>query len=44
MTKNGNLVEVRGLKKYFPTGPGLLGAGTDVVKAVDDVSFAIRRG
>src|ERR1041384_7485342 len=42
--KNGNLVEVINLKKYFPTGEGLFGAGGDSVKAVDDVSFTIRRG
>ncbi len=41
---NGNLVEVRNLKKYFPTGEGLFNAGSDTVKAVDDVSFTIRRG
>lgn len=41
---NDNLVEVRNLKKYFPTGEGLFGAGLDTVKAVDDVSFTIRRG
>ena len=41
--KNGNLVEVKNLKKYFPLG-GVLGAGGDVVKAVDDVSFTIRQG
>jgi peptide/nickel transport system ATP-binding protein len=43
-SENGNLVEVRGLKKHFPIGGGLLGAGGDAVKAVDDVSFTIRRG
>ena len=43
-SKNENLVEVRNLKKYFPAGEGLLGAGADTVKAVDDVSFVIRRG
>jgi len=32
-----NLIEVRGLRKYF-------GAGPHPVRAVDDVSFAIRRG
>src|SRR5919199_1397837 len=42
--ENGNLVEVKNLKKYFPAGEGLLAAGGDVVKAVDDVSFSIRRG
>jgi oligopeptide transport system ATP-binding protein len=41
---NGSLIEVKGLKKYFPAGGGLLGAGGDTVKAVDDVSFNIRRG
>lgn len=32
-----SLIEVRGLRKYF-------GSGTHPVRAVDDVSFAIRRG
>jgi oligopeptide transport system ATP-binding protein len=41
---NGNLIEVKNLKKYFPAGGGLFGAGSDTVKAVDDVSFSIRRG
>jgi oligopeptide transport system ATP-binding protein len=41
---NDNLIEVRNLKKYFPVGAGLFGAGREVVKAVDDVSFTIRRG
>src|SRR5918911_589008 len=45
MQSNGDyLIEVKGLKKYFPAGGGLLGAGGDTVKAVDDVSFQIRRG
>jgi peptide/nickel transport system ATP-binding protein len=44
MSKNANLVEVRNLKKYFPAGEGLFGAGADTVKAVDDVSLTIRRG
>ena len=44
MMNNGNLVEVKKLKKHFPTGDGLFGAGGDTVKAVDDVSFTIRRG
>ena len=42
--KNGNLIEVKNLKKYFPLGGGVPGAGGDVVRAVDDVSFTIRGG
>jgi oligopeptide/dipeptide ABC transporter ATP-binding protein len=41
---NGNLVEVKNLKKHFPVGDGLFGVGRDTVKAVDDVSFTIKRG
>ncbi|HXU37317.1 MAG TPA: dipeptide ABC transporter ATP-binding protein [Blastocatellia bacterium] len=41
---NSNLIEVRNLTKHFPAGRSLLGAGRDVVRAVDDVSFTIRRG
>jgi ABC-type oligopeptide transport system ATPase subunit len=43
-TENGNLVEVRNLKKYFPLGGRLPGGGGEVVRAVDDVSFTIRKG
>jgi oligopeptide/dipeptide ABC transporter ATP-binding protein len=38
------LVEVKGLKKYFPLGRALVGSGSEVVRAVDDVSFHIRCG
>ncbi len=38
------LLEIRNLKTYFPSRTGLLGGKTDWVKAVDDVSFGIRRG
>ena len=41
---NGKLIEVRNLKKYFPSGGGLMGGTGEAVKAVDDVSFSIRRG
>jgi oligopeptide/dipeptide ABC transporter ATP-binding protein len=35
-----NLIEVKDLKKYFPLG----GFSSEVVKAVDGMSFSIRRG
>ena len=38
------LLEVRGLKKYFPIRKGLLRRVVGQVKAVDGVSFAIRKG
>ena len=41
---NDNLVEVRNLRKYFPVGAGVFGTGSEAVRAVDDVSFSIRRG
>jgi len=42
--ENENLIEVIDLKKHYARG-GLLGAGArEVVKAVDGVTFAIRRG
>jgi len=42
---NGDyLVDVANLKKYFPVRSGVLRRVSDHVKAVDDVSFAIKRG
>jgi oligopeptide transport system ATP-binding protein len=38
------LLEVKGLKKYFPITGGLLGRKQGEVKAVDDVSFFVRKG
>ncbi len=38
------LLEVRGLKKYFPIRKGLLRRLTGQVKAVDGVSFSINQG
>lgn len=38
------LLEVNGLKKYFPIKGGILGRKQGVVKAVDDVSFFVRKG
>ena len=43
-TKTENLLEVRNLKKYFPIKGGFFGGVTGNVKAVDDVSFTIKRG
>ena len=37
-----NLVEVKNLKEYFPINTGMF--KTKPLKAVDDVSFAIRKG
>lgn len=41
---NENLLEVRNLTKLFPVNTGVFGEGVDAVRAVDDVSFSIRRG
>lgn len=38
------LLEVKGLKKYFPITGGLFGKVKAEVKAVDDVSFYVKRG
>src|SRR2546422_10364154 len=38
------ILEARNLTKHFPVKRGLLGRGSDVVRAVDDVSFAIEPG
>lgn len=39
-----NLLIVKNLKKYFPIKKDLLGKGLTFVKAVDGVSFTIKRG
>ena len=39
-----NLLEVQGLKKYFPITRGLLRRTVGQVKAVDDISFSIAPG
>jgi oligopeptide transport system ATP-binding protein len=39
-----NLLEVKGLKKYFPIKRGVFSKTVGYVKAVDDVSFSIKRG
>ncbi len=38
------LLEVEGLKKYFPIRKGLLGRKAGFVKAVDDISFQVHAG
>src|SRR3990172_5476585 len=38
------LLEVKGLKKYFPIQKGLLRKTLGHVKAVDDVNFYVRQG
>ena len=41
---NDTILEVRNLKKYFPIKGGFFGGVTGNVKAVDDVSFSIKKG
>jgi len=41
---NNTLVEVNGLKKYFPIRKGVFSTVQGNVKAVDDISFSIKRG
>tara|TARA_R110002049_G_scaffold203654_1_gene374235 strand:- start:33557 stop:34666 length:1110 start_codon:yes stop_codon:yes gene_type:complete len=38
-----NILQARGLKKHFKTGGGMMGT-PGVIRAVDDVSFDVRRG
>ena len=38
------LLEARGLTKHFPVGRGFLGGGGGVVRAVDEIAFAIEPG
>lgn len=39
-----NIIEIKHLKKYFPIKSGALGKEKGAVKAVDDVSFTIKKG
>ena len=43
-TESENLIEVKNLVKYYPVKGGLLRRVVAQVKAVDDVSFSIRKG
>src|SRR5438067_481493 len=38
------LLEVAGLRKYFPVRGGLFGGVVNQVRAVEDVSFTIKKG
>ena len=42
--KNNILIEVKGLKAYFPIKGGIIGGTIQEVKAVDGVDFYIKRG
>ena len=44
VNQHENLIEVRGLKKYFPIHAGVLQRTVGQVKAVDGVDFIIKRG
>ncbi len=44
MTAERPLLEVRNLVKHFHVGGGLFGGASGVVRAVDGVSFSLRRG
>jgi len=44
MNKNEILVDIQNLKKYFPIKKGFITRETQHVKAVDDISFHIRKG
>jgi peptide/nickel transport system ATP-binding protein len=44
MAETSPLLEVRGLKKYFPIRRGLLQKTVGQVKAVDDVTFFVNKG
>jgi len=43
-TKSENLLEVKNLRKYFPIRGGILSRVVANVKAVEDVSFNVKRG
>ncbi len=43
-TQQQNLIEVKNLVKYFPVRAGLMQRVVNWVKAVDDVSFVVKKG
>ena len=44
LVENENLLEIRNLKTYYPVKGGFLRRTVGNVKAVDDVSFEIKKG
>jgi oligopeptide transport system ATP-binding protein len=44
MSDNKPLLKINNLQKFFPVKKGLLGNNSSLVKAVDDVSFTVKRG
>ncbi|NLW32428.1 MAG: ABC transporter ATP-binding protein [Fibrobacter sp.] len=44
MNNNETVVDVKNLKLYFPVYQGIFGNVVNHVKAVDDISFSIKRG
>ena len=42
--KTNNLIEVQNLKQYFTKSSGLFGKNVKYIKAVDDISFTIKKG
>ena len=42
--KGGVLLKIEGLKMHFPVTKGVFGVHAGTVKAVDDISFSIRKG
>ena len=44
MKTNDTILEVKNLKKYFPVNKGLFNRNPQYVKAVDDISFSVRKG
>lgn len=44
MSENMNMIEVSNLKKYFPIKSGFIKKNSGYVKAVDNISFTIKKG
>ena len=44
MENNKTILEVQGLKKYFPLNKDLLGKPSAYLRAVDDVTFSLEKG